>query len=44
MRNFDGNDPAIWILQMEQFFDLNNMQNTQNVRIETLYLETNQFV
>ena len=29
---------------MEQFFDLNNVQNTQKVRMETLYLEPNQFV
>eukprot|EP00253_Pinus_taeda_P020057 PITA_20057 len=39
MRKFDGKDPATWILQMEQFFDLNNVQNTQKVRIATLYLE-----
>jgi len=44
MRKFDGKDPATWILQMEQFFDLNNVQNTQKVHIETLYLEPNQFV
>ena len=44
MRKFDGKDPATWILQMEQFFDLNNVQNTQKVRIATLYLEPNQFV
>ena len=25
MRKFDGEDPATWILQMEQFFDLNNV-------------------
>eukprot|EP00253_Pinus_taeda_P018449 PITA_18449 len=30
--------------RMEQFFDLNNVQNTQKVRMETLYLEPNQFV
>jgi len=36
MRKFDGKDPATWILQMEQFFDLNNVQNTQKVRMETL--------
>ena len=41
MRKFDGKDPATWILQMEQFFDLNNVQNTQKVRMETLYLEPN---
>ena len=29
---------------MEQIFDLNNVQNTQKVRIATLYLEPNQFV
>src|SRR3984957_14997967 len=44
MRKFDGNDPATWILQMEQFFDLNNMQNTQKVHISTLYLESNHFL
>ena len=44
MRKFDGKDPATWILQMKQFFDLNNVQNTQNVRMATLYLEPNQFV
>ena len=44
MRKFDGKDPTTWILQMEQFFDLNNVQNTQKVCIATLYLEANQFV
>ena len=44
MRKFDGKDPATWTLQMEQFFDLNNVQNTQKVRMTTLYLEPNQFV
>ena len=44
MRKFDGKDPTTWILQMEQFFDLSNVQNTQKVRIATLYLEPNQFV
>eukprot|EP00253_Pinus_taeda_P028176 PITA_28176 len=44
MRKFDGKDPATWILQMEQFFDLNNVRNTQKVCIATLYLEPNQFV
>ena len=41
MRKFVGNDPATWILQMEQFFDLNNMKNTQMVHTATLYLEPN---
>ena len=44
MRKFDGKDPATWILQMDQYFDLNNMKNTQKVRIETLHLEQNTFV
>ena len=44
MRKFDGKDPATWILQMEQFFDLHNVQNTQKVCMATLYLEPNQFV
>ena len=43
MRNFDGKDPITWILNMEQYFDLNNVQNTQKVRIATLYLEKNLF-
>jgi len=41
MRKFDGKDPATWILQMEQFFDLNIVQNTQKVCIATLYFEPN---
>ena len=44
MRNFDGKDPITWILQMEQYFDLHNVQNTQKIRIATLYLEPNKFV
>jgi len=44
MRKFDGKDPITWILQMEQYFDLHNVQNTQKVCIATLYLEPNQFV
>jgi len=44
MRKFDGKDPTTWILQMEQFFDLNNVQNPQKVCMATLYLEPNQFV
>jgi len=44
MRKFDGKDPRTWILQMEQFFDLHNVQNTQKVRIATLYLEPSHFV
>ena len=39
MRKFDGKDLVTWILQMEQYFDLNNVQNTQKVRIATLHLE-----
>ena len=44
MRKFDGKDPRTWILQMEQFFDLHNVKNTQKICIATLYLEPNQFV
>ena len=44
MRKFDGKDPVTWILQMEQYFDLNNMKNTQKVCISTLHLEKNTFV
>ena len=41
MRQCDGQDRVTWILQMEQYFDPNNVQNTQKVRIATLYLEQN---
>jgi hypothetical protein len=44
MRKFDGKDPVTWILQMGQYFDLNNVQNIQKVRIATLHLEQNTFV
>ena len=44
MSKFDGNDLVIWILQMEQYFDLNNVKNTQKVHIATLHLEKNTFV
>ena len=43
MRKFDGKDPVTWTLQMEQYFDLNNVKNTQKVRIATLHLEQNTF-
>ena len=41
---FDGKDLVTWILQMEQYFDLNNVQNIEKVCIETLYLEKNTFL
>jgi hypothetical protein len=44
MRKFDGKDLITWILQMEQLFDLHNVPHTQKVRIDSLYLEPNQFV
>jgi len=44
MRKFDGKDPVTWILQMQQNFDLKNVQNTQKVHIATLHLEKNTFV
>ena len=28
MTKFDGKDLVTWILQMEQYFELHNMQNT----------------
>ena len=37
MRKFDGKDPVTWILHMEQYFDLNNVQNTQNYALQ-LYI------
>ena len=44
MSNFDGNDLVTRILQMEQYFDLHNVKNTQKVCIATLYLKQNTFV
>ena len=44
MRKFYGKDPITWILQMEQYVDLNNVKNTQKVRISTLHLEKNTFL
>ena len=44
MRKFYGKDIVTWILQMEQYFYLHNVQNTQKVRISNLYLEKNTFV
>ena len=44
MRKFDGKDPITWIFQMEQFFDLYQVPNLQNVTIASLYLEPEQFV
>ena len=34
----------IWIFQMEQFFDLNQVSTLQKVTIASLYLETDQFI
>ena len=42
--NFYGKDLVRWILQMKQYFDHHNVQNTQKVRIATLPLEKNTFV
>ena len=44
VRKFDGKDLVTWILQMEQYFDLHNVQNTQKVYIATLHLEQNEFL
>ena len=44
MSKFDGKDRVTWILQMEKYFDLNNVQNTQKICIATLHLEQNTFV
>jgi hypothetical protein len=44
MRKFDGKDPITWILNMEQFFDLHDVPHTQQVSIDSLYLESNQSI
>jgi len=41
IKKFNGKDPATWILQMEQYFDLQDVQPSQKVHI--VYLEPNQF-
>ena len=43
-RKFDGKDPVTWILQMERYFDLHDVQPTKKVHIVSLYLEPNKFV
>ena len=40
-RKFYGKDLLTWILQMEQFFDLHDVSQTQKVRITSFYLEKN---
>ena len=45
MSKFDGKDPITWILQMEKYFYLQDVQLSQKVCIASLYLEpTSQFV
>ena len=44
MKKFDGKDMVNWILHMEQYFDLHDLQLLQKVRIASLYLELNQFL
>jgi hypothetical protein len=41
MRKFDGKDQIIWILHMEQLFDLHDVPHTQKIQIVSL---PNQFV
>ena len=44
MSKFYGKDLVTWILQMEQLFDIHDVQITQKVQIASLYLEPDQFV
>ena len=44
MRKFYGKDLVNWILYMEQYFDLHDVQMLQKVCIAYLYLESNQFL
>ncbi len=44
MKNFDGKDLVTWILQMEQYFDLQGVKPSQKVCISSSNLEPNQFV
>ena len=44
MRKLDGKDMIIWVLQMEQYFELHNVKQTQKVCIAILYLQSNHFV
>jgi len=44
MRRLDGKDPLNWILQMEQYFYLHEVQLLQKVHIASSYLEPDQFL
>ena len=44
MRKFDGKDHINWILQMEQYFDLHEVQLLQKVHNASSYLELDQFL
>ena len=44
MRKLDGKDPVNWILHMEKYFDLHEVQLLQKVHIASLFLEPNQFL
>jgi len=44
MKKSNGKDLITWILQMEKYFDLHDIQHTQKACISYLYLEPNQFV
>jgi len=43
-RKFDGKDLVNWILHMEQYFDIHEVQLLEKVHISYLYLEPNQFL
>jgi len=44
MRKFYGKDPVNWILHMEKYFDLHEVQLLQKVLIASSYLELDQFL
>ena len=38
MKKFDDKDLVTWIVQMEQYFDIRDVQHSQKIHILTLYL------
>ena len=44
MRKFDGKDMITCISHREKYFDLQDVQPSQKVRISSFYIEPNQFV
>eukprot|EP00253_Pinus_taeda_P019119 PITA_19119 len=41
MQKFDGSNPSAWLAQMEQYFELNHLQDDwTKIRVATMYLDS----